>query len=273
MIRDLGLRRALLLSFFLVSGLMLAAPGAAEALFSQPLHLTRQIDDPLAAAPVVLEEYFSGNRAVAVRGDRVSIADYEKGELLEIDRAANTFSRTPFERIAGARAKAAVARDAGTPWDVTPAPGRTVAATGAEVFTIRPPAGSRARVRSIEIALDPTRRLTREAFDVLTGAAFPNQPRASHGAIANAAARERLQPTAAVAAGAYALVLEEITTYEVAGETLVVRNSVTSVDAALPPDYLLAPLPGAKEVESPLVVRERLLEELDRLPAAPANGH
>ena len=49
---------------------------AAQAvLFPQPVHLTRQITDPFAAAPVVVEQYCYGNRVVTVRGARTTIAD------------------------------------------------------------------------------------------------------------------------------------------------------------------------------------------------------
>ena len=48
--------------------------------------ITRQVHDSISDKTTLLEEYGYGNRLVAVRGGRTSIADYEKGELVEIDR-------------------------------------------------------------------------------------------------------------------------------------------------------------------------------------------
>lgn len=242
---------------------------AEPLLFPAPLHLTRQIEDPFASSPVVIDEYCSGNRIVAVRGDRVAITDYAKGEVVEIDRIANTFSRTPFEVIARTRAANAARHPKNGEWVAVPAPGRTIASTAAEAFTIRAPEGS--GVRTIEVAVDPQRRVSREAFDVLTGAAFPNSPRAGHDAIVRVASRNRLQPTTVQSDDTRSLLLEERITFESGGETIVTRNAIVAIDSAVAPEHLLAPLPGAKEVESPIVAREKLLRELDQLPSAPAS--
>ena len=75
---------------------------AAGPLFPAPLHLTRQVQDPISERTTVFDEYASGNRLISVRGSRTSIADYEKGELIEIDRDAGTYSVTRFDAIARA---------------------------------------------------------------------------------------------------------------------------------------------------------------------------
>ncbi len=75
--------------------LLLATPSpstAAEVLFPERLHLTRTVSDSLSGSTSTVEEYLQGNRMISIRGSRVSIADYEKGELTEIDRDANTYS-------------------------------------------------------------------------------------------------------------------------------------------------------------------------------------
>lgn len=267
MTRVPGLRAAILFSFIaaIAAPLVFATAAlAGDVLFPAPLHIARQVDDPLAPGPLLLDEYYAGNRAVAVRGDRVSIADYAKGELLEIDRAANTFSRTPFSRIATARASAAV-QPAGR-WETLRGARNRVAGVDSESVILR--ATDESAIRAIEITFHPGRRISRDAFDVITGAAFPNGPRREHDAIARAAAGSRLEAQSSQPA-TLQLPLEEVITYAAAGETLVVRNAVIAVDGALAPEHLLAPMPGAKEVESPIVVRQKLLEELDRLPNAP----
>lgn len=62
---------------------------AQSVLFPAPLHLTRTIHDPLTDITQTIEEYYLGNRVVSVSNDRVTIADYEKSELISIDRKAS----------------------------------------------------------------------------------------------------------------------------------------------------------------------------------------
>src|SRR5437667_6803753 len=90
----------LLLSF----GLLALPALAAGPLFPRPLQLTRVVDNPSGGEPTIIEEYYSGFRVVSVVGQRTVIADYEKQEILEIDRAASTYSVTSFEQLAQATA-------------------------------------------------------------------------------------------------------------------------------------------------------------------------
>src|SRR6478672_9484049 len=57
--------------------LSFSAFAAAPALFPQPLHLTRAVDDPSGKTTVV-DEYCRGNTMVSISGDRTVIADYDK---------------------------------------------------------------------------------------------------------------------------------------------------------------------------------------------------
>src|SRR6266850_2143045 len=86
-----------------VSGVFSAPVFAGAPLFPAPLHLTRQVHDSISDKTTLIEEYGYGNRLVAVRGGRTSIADYEKGELIEIDRDAGTYSVTRFDALAKAQ--------------------------------------------------------------------------------------------------------------------------------------------------------------------------
>src|SRR5207244_13502940 len=79
-----------------------SAVAAAPPLFPTPLHITRQVHESVSGKSTVLEEYGVGNRLVAIRGGLTSIADYEKGELVEIDRDAGTYSITRFDAVARA---------------------------------------------------------------------------------------------------------------------------------------------------------------------------
>src|SRR5688500_2496689 len=75
-----------------------AAP--ARVLFPTNLHLTRQVQDPLSGKTVTIDEYCSGNRVVSVSGDKTVIADYDKQQLIEINRKEGTYSISRFDEVA-----------------------------------------------------------------------------------------------------------------------------------------------------------------------------
>jgi hypothetical protein len=252
---------------------------AADVLFPQPLHLTRRIEDPVSQSVTVVEEYCAGNRVVTVSGERVSIADYARQELTEIDRAAGTYSVTTFAEIANA----------------TPAPRQTLReranAVSQEPWKSKPlgmkssPAGKsidayevafeRAEGRrvTIEVGIDRSVRLSREAVTILLGAAFPNPHNDAHDAMLDAAApvaaKAGNRPVAANTAIVqdYGLPTEQVTTFEIGEERIIVRNTITGVRTGTVPDELLVIPPGAKRVESHAVRVARELRELDRIPS------
>jgi len=227
---------------------MLVAPlaGAAELLFPKPLHLTRRIDDPFARDPIVLDEYCAGNRVVTVRGERVIIADYDRQEVTEIDRAGATYSITRFDEIA----KALPATEE------EPAQIKTEARRlGADRFEVtmerrRGPAAKTGARTKIEVAVDRSVPLRRSALDVLLGAAYPYRPSAQHAAIVQSVGT--------------ALPSEHVTTHEFEGRQVVVRNVVTRVGDELVPAELTAIPPGAQRVESRFTAVNKTAEELDR---------
>lgn len=79
----------------------------APLLFPTPLHITRQVHDPISGQTTLLNEYGYGNRLITVRGSVTAIADYEKGELIEIDRDGGTYSVTRFDALARLAGRAA----------------------------------------------------------------------------------------------------------------------------------------------------------------------
>jgi hypothetical protein len=217
--------------------------GAAEALFPTPLHLTRRIDDPFSGAPIVVEEYCAGNRVVTVRGERVVIADYERQELTEIDRAAATYSITRFDEIAQTLPPAENAkvntRSRKLPGDRF----ELVVESNAKADAAIP------RTK-IEVTIDRTVQLRKPALDVLLGAAYPYRPSAHHSGLMEAAGT--------------GLPSEQITTHEFDGRDVVVRNVITRVAEETVPPELTAIPPGAKRVESRFNLTRRTAEELDR---------
>ncbi|MGK2860044.1 MAG: hypothetical protein ACSLFQ_22840, partial [Thermoanaerobaculia bacterium] len=66
----------------------------------------------------------------------------------------------------------------------------------------------------------------------------------------------------------HALPLEQTVTWEIDGESLRVENRIVRVGNELPPHDLIAIPPGAQLVESDIVLRRKMLDDLDRLPSA-----
>lgn len=209
-----------------LSTVALSAP-AAELLFPEPRHFVRRIDDPISGTTSTVHEYCAGNQVVTIQGDAVSIADYGKQEVIEIDRAAGTYSVTRFEEIARANPYRERKTD-----DV-----------------------------QVDVKVDSSVNLSRSAVEVLIGAAYPNRRRAEHDEILDAS-RKRGRGLQSQASDLHALPVEQTVRHE--GLTL--RSSIVSITAErVPQDALLIP-PGAKLVESRIVRLARELRDLDRLP-------
>jgi hypothetical protein len=217
--------------------------GAAEVLFPKPLHLTRRIEDPLARAPIVIDEYCAGNRIVTVNGVRVVIADYDRQELTEIDRGAATYSITRFDEIARTiPAKPAARRRNGTSRPVGTR--RAESGRALEHFEI---AIEKTRV---ELGVDRSVKLQRPAVDVLLGAAYPY----------SATEEQEL----VIAAAGTALPAEQVITHDFEGRSVVVRNVITRVAEELVPAEVTAIPPGAKRVASRFQQLAEISEQLDR---------
>ncbi|MBI2215061.1 MAG: hypothetical protein HYU52_15540 [Acidobacteria bacterium] len=264
--------RVLILGLLLsLTPLVTAAQAPARPLFVEPLHLTRQLSDPISGTTSTLDEYCHGDRVVSIRDSRASIADYAKSTLTEIDHAKGTYSVTSFDAIARALpdASGASARTSATAQrpELTDVGVRPVGNRGGRAFQARiaDPQGS----RTIDVVVDQQLKLTREAVEVLVGAAFPLR-RSIEGDVAIAAAgRDRAAgKSGSGLAGDHALPLEQTVTWEIDGETLRIENRIVRVGNELPPPDLIAIPPGAQLVESDIVLRKTMLEELDRLPSA-----
>jgi hypothetical protein len=261
-----------------------AAP--PRALFPNNLHLTRQVQDPLSGTAVTIEEYCSGNRMVAVSGDRTVVVDYDKQEITEIDRRAGTYSVSRFSDIAGLAAEsgaasprrqsAAATTNGAAPrerWKVTPQGVRGAAGRSVEQFEFLDEGEIR---RKVDVGVDRSVALTREAVEVLIGAAYPNTPRDEHEPVLRAAAARSESRVATTGSGAsasaaatiddqptYGLPVTQAFTFSDSGSELTFRSTITRVGAeAVPAEALLIP-PGAKRVESPASAVRRQLRELD----------
>jgi hypothetical protein len=234
---------------------------AAGPLFPTPLHITRQIEDPISGSKITLNEYGYGNRLVSVRGNVTAIADYEKGELIEIDRDAGTYSVTRFEAIAKASQIAGVTA-------VKPKrPIRSIAAKPVPSGRTAEFFDAQIDTQTIEVGVDRSVTLSKEALEVLIGAAYPGVRSGQHEIVLSAAAPGRLSPGSQAVAfsdALYALPVEQVIRHEVEGETLEFRSSVTRVAADPPPADLVSIPAGARLVDSRIVAVARELERQEQ---------
>src|SRR5688572_33462511 len=73
-----------------------------DVLFPAPLHITRELTNPITGSKVVVDDYCHGNRVVSVNGHQTAIAEYDKNVLTTIDFDAGTYSVTKFDDLAKA---------------------------------------------------------------------------------------------------------------------------------------------------------------------------
>ena len=240
---------------------------AAPALFPAPIHITRQLQDPISGKTTVLNEYGYGNRLITVRDHLTAIADYEKGELIEIDRDAGTYSITRFDVVAKLSArnsnpsvKTAAQRTRPELRERTPT--ATKSGRAAEFFEAN--VETAAAKQRVAVGVDRSVKLSREALEVLIGAAYPGVRQPEHEVILSAAASNRL-PVTSQATGAaesaalhYALPIEQVVTYDIEGQQIELRSSVIRVTSEPPPADAVAIPAGALQVESrtAAVIRE-----------------
>lgn len=282
-LRDTKMRRgaverspAMNLSGVLCFALILAGAAsplpAAEALFPQAIHLTREVSDSLSARTTRIEEYCSGNRIVSITGAKTVIADYEKSELTEIDRVSGEYSVTSFETVAraeGMTVSRSLEKFGETrPINLMDRGSRQIRARSGEAYetTIEEARGKITMV----IVVDSELELSRDALAVVDGAAWPQPPTREHEVVE--AACERQRRTRGIEAASdkrmYLMPLEQTTTWELSGETVRRSNVVVRIGNEFPPPELIAVPPGARLVESRIVQRQKMLDDLDRLPSS-----
>jgi len=233
-----------------------AFTASADVLFPAPIHLTRQVHDSIGGATVTIEQYCYGDRVVTIRGAQTSIADYRKGELTEIDRDERTYSVTRFDDLAKALRIAAPPED--TPkaeWKIQRSELRTNRA--GEVLEAELDEGT--TKRHTRVAVDRSVSLSKDALDVLIGAAYPNHQKAE----------DQIVVQAAKGSSAYALPVEQHTTFLAGEDRAELRDVVVRVGSELAPPDLIAVPPDAKLVESQLLRRMHAIEDIERAGRSP----
>jgi hypothetical protein len=241
---------------------VLPAVGAGP-LFPKPIHLVREIDDSLSPRPTRIDQYCFGDRVVTVRGARTAIADYGKQELTEIDRAAATYSVAPFAQIAAARPSSVKApKSAVAPLPTIVRKGQEQrAGRSVDLFT----ADDAGSALHAEVAIDPSVSLTKDAFDVISGGAFPNTGGPAVDLVRGAAARRSSvsNDTASPSAQVYGLPVEQTLRWQTPGQAVVLTNRVISMDEQQAPAELIAIPPGARRIESRVLEARRVAADSD----------
>jgi hypothetical protein len=259
--------------------LVLPSSSRAATLFPKPLHLVRAVDDSISGKSTTLDEFCAGNRIVTVRGRFVTIVDYDKQEVTEIDHAAGTYSVTRFDDIAKARAQfapkstASMTAAAGPRWQTTPR-GMKSSAGGRSLETVEIVREGGEGKEQIEVGIDRQVMLSREAVEALIGASYPNPHTEHHDLLLGAAGpkdgsggRASVASVGSGAADAYGLPSEQTMTFEAEGNRVVTHNRVVSVGNETVPPEALNIEPGAHRVESKATLFGKELQQLDQLPA------
>lgn len=236
---------------------------AEEALFPDPLHLTRRITDPFSEQPVMVEEFCQGSRIVSVVGPVTAIADYAAGTLTRIDRDARTFSVTSFAELARSRSAGKVKQPVVSqqPWKVSSSGRGDVGGRATErVVLERRVDGGR---HELEIAADPLVLISRTAAEALLGFSFPATPRADEaelifGALSKGGGGSRSSPQA------IGLPLAQIERFWSEGQELESRNEVLRAGSELIDPRLLEVPAGSVRVELEQLDVWRKLEEVDQ---------
>lgn len=241
--------RSLLVSFVVVFA---AVSASAEVLFPSPIHLTRQIHDSIGGATVVVEQYCYGNRVVSANGSATSIADYGTNELTEIDREEGTYSVTRFDDVAKALRVGGPVEQPKAEWKVKSS-GLQQLRTNRASDAVEAELDEGTTKRQTRVAVDRSVSLSKDALDVLIGAAYPNNRKAEDSVVLQAAKGQ----------SAFALPVEQHTTFLIGDDRAEIRDVVLRVGNELVPADLIAIPPDAKLVESRLLQRMHAIEQLE----------
>jgi hypothetical protein len=246
------------------ASMAVAAPEVV--LFPEPLHIVREIHDPIAGVTYTIDEYCHGDRIITIHGAETVIADFRLDQITEIDRNRGTFSMTPFADVAratSAQRSPSVAKAAGEPRPLGMK--QSVDGRQLEAYELITTADDEQVV--ITVGVDRKTALSLAAVEALLGATFPNRRSFTHDAIMWVVVPRtgtRREQTSAVAD--VALPSEYSVTYEVADEKLVYRSTAVAVDRRVVPDELVIIPPGSRRVETRLTAIPRAIEELDHPP-------
>lgn len=234
---------------------------AADVLFPAPLHLTRQVQDSIGGSTEVVEQYCYGDRVISVKGAVTTIADYGKGELTEINRDERTWSVTRFDDVAKSLRVGAAERTVKGKW-VIQSTGLTQLRTTRASNAFEGELEEAGTKRHSRVAVDRSVRLSKDALDVLIGAAYPNSRKIEDTVVLEAAK----------SGNGFSLPVEQQHSFVIDGLRAEVRDVVTRVGAEIVPADLVAIPPDARLVQSRLLQRMQAFEQIEsagRTPLSP----
>jgi hypothetical protein len=119
----------------------------------------------------------------------------------------------------------------------------------------------------IDVTIDRTVSLSRDAAEALLGAAYPNTRRPEHEALMQAAAGGGRVAAQSAGEIRYGLPTEQTITYSMEGTSLTFHTAIVRTDADLVPQELLLIPPGATRIESRITRIGRELQDIESLPA------
>lgn len=234
-----------------------ALAAGENLLFPTPLHLTREITDPISRSTQRVEEYYANNRVVSVAGEVTVIVDHAKQQITRIDRALGTYSVETFADVAK-RGGRSVARRS----DLRVSAPRRLKRGLGEVDVIEAEEQSGGALLKHRVAFDRTVVLTAEEFGIITGSAFPAAGHNVLGRMAETLGRRDLQTNSS----ARPLPLLYELSFSAEGEDVLLRSEVVRVGGEVALAAVLTPPPGARRVAPQ--DQTQLADELDRLPTS-----
>jgi len=237
---------------------------AANPLFPKAFHVVREVDDSLTGHVVRIDEYYSGDRVITINGAKTAIADYAKQELTDIDRGKATYSVASFAQLASAMpARRAMSASTDTRPVIERKGSDRRAGRNVEIVTADDPAAS----LHVEVAVDESASLSKDAFDVIAGGAFPKSGGPAVDLVRGAAAMKhgRAASNATASGESYGLPVEQTLRWQVQGASVVVTTRIVTVDEQLPPADLIAIPAGARRIEAKAVEAKRIAADSDSL--------
>ncbi len=235
---------------------------AAAPLFPKAFHVVREVNDSLTGHVTRVDEYFAGDQVITINGDKTAIADYAKQELTEIDRGKATYSIASFAQLAAALPAPPVRPAAKTP-AIEHRGSERRAGRNVEVMI----ADDATNALHAEIAVDHSISLSKDAFEVVAGGAFPRNGGPAVDLLRGAAAnpRSRIASQSTTSGDTFAMPIEQKLQWNLHGESVEVTLKVITIDDQQPSPQLIVIPAGARRVEAKAIEAKRAATDADAL--------
>jgi len=246
----------------LLSLLASASAHAATPLFPKAFHVVREINDSLTGHVTRVDEYYAGDQVITINGDKTAIADYAKQELTEIDRGKATYGTATFAQLAAALPAQTVKPAATKPVIERRGQDRR-AGRNVDVMT----ADDTSNALHAEIAVDHSIVLSKDAFEVVAGAAFPRNGGPAADLLRGAAQnpRSRTSSESTTSGDTFAMPIEQTLRWSLHGQSVEATTRVITIDDQQPSPQLIVIPAGARRVEAKAIEAKRIAADADAL--------